>query len=167
MAGEGIVYFSVLDGNEATTGHGGGVLYEGANLFSCTIVGNSSAQDGSGVYYGCAGVPEMWTTIIAFGEGGAGVGAAEGSDPGLHCCDVYGNAGGNYDSVVGDQTGIDDNFSEDPQFCDMGQRDYLLFNTSPCASWNSPCGQTVGRYWVGCTSPVAETSWGSLKALWR
>ena len=87
--------------------------------------------------------------------------------PTLNCCDVFGNAGGNYDSVVGDQTGSNDNFSQDPEFCDFNNADYRLFDTSPCLDTASPCGSLVGRWGQGCDSPVEGMSWGRVKALWR
>ena len=93
--------------------------------------------------------------------------ATAGNAPLLDCCDVYGNIDGNYDAEVGDQTGIDYNFSEDPQLCDINNADYRLFDTSPCLASGSPCGFLVGRYDQGCDSPVEDVSWGVLKGLYR
>ena len=95
------------------------------------------------------------------------MGASEGNAPSLECCDVYGNAGGNYDSVIGDLTGSDNNFSQDPEFCDLDNADYRLFDTSPCLAANTPCSERVGRWTEACDSPVERTSWGAVKALWR
>ncbi|MCK4511978.1 hypothetical protein KAW64_09575, partial [bacterium] len=99
--------------NEATASHSGGIWLQGGFVNGCTIVENSAAQHGGGVYCkdGTGGLNQC---IIAFTEAGYGVGASEGNAPSLDCCDVYENAGGNYDAEVGDQTGFDDNFSLDP-----------------------------------------------------
>jgi len=152
--------------NEATNGHSGGVWLQGGVLNTCTIVENSATVGGGGVH--CeAGSGSIYRSIIAFTEGGYGVAATSGNAPTLSCCDVFGNAGGNYDSVVGDQTGLNHNFSLDPEFCDWDDADYRLFDTSPCLEAYSPCTQSVGRWGLGCDSPVERTSWGMLKALYR
>ena len=156
---------SIIARNDATS-HGGGVWMQGGVLTSSTLVDNS-APNGGGVY--CrAGSGNITKCIIAFSSDGHGVGAYEAGDvPYLQCCDVYGNDDGDYDSVVGDQTGINNNFSDDPELCGLGTEDYWLYDTSPCLATSSPCGERVGRYDIGCDSPVESTSWGRLKALWR
>jgi hypothetical protein len=63
---------------------------------------------------------------------------------------VYGNAGGNYGGSTADQTGLNNNISSDPSFCDAGAFDYHVYDTSPCAPAESPCGQLIGAYPVGC-----------------
>ena len=152
--------------NDATAGHSGGVWLQGGFVNFCTIVENSATQEGGGVYC-TAGTGGLNKCIIAFTESGYGVGATEGNAPSLSCCDVYGNAGGNYDAEVGDQTGFDFNFSLDPELCDINDADYRLFDTSPCLAANSPCGTPVGRYNQGCDSPVEGMSWGRVKGMWR
>ncbi|MFH1501871.1 MAG: right-handed parallel beta-helix repeat-containing protein [Candidatus Eisenbacteria bacterium] len=152
--------------NDALYGHSGGVWLLGGTVSNCTIVENSAASDAAGVY--CfAGTGAVENSIIAFNGPGFGVGADEGQEPTLTCCDVYGNPDGNYDAVVGDQTGIDNNFSQDPEFCWFDGADYRLYDTSPCLASVSPCGQLVGALDQGCDSPVEESSWGKVKALYR
>ena len=85
----------------------------------------------------------------------------------VHCCDVFDNAGGDYDAEVGDQTGLDENFSLDPELCGIELADYRLFDTSPCLAANSPCDVQVGRFGEGCDTPVEGMSWGILKGMWR
>jgi hypothetical protein len=152
--------------NEATNGHSGGIWLQGGSLSKCTIVENSSATGGGGVH--CEdGSGNISYSIIAFTEGGYGVGATTGNAPNVNCCDVFENAAGNYDAVVGDQTGINNNFSLDPELCDRDNADYRLFDTSPCLAANNPCSNLVGGFGQGCDSPVEDTSWGVLKAMWR
>lgn len=80
-------------------------------------------------------------------------------------CDV-GYAG------FGDLTGVDGNFSRDPEFCDQGADDFSLQASSPCLPGNHPdayeCG-LVGLLPFGCEAPVATDSegWGSLKCRFR
>ncbi len=167
MLGASTSFFdNTISRNEATGGHSGGVWLQGGVLSNCTIVENLAMSGGGGVH--CeAGSGSIYRSIIAFTGSGYGVGATEGNAPTLSCCDVFGNAGGDYDSVVGDQTGLNDNFSLDPELCDIEFADYQLFDTSPCLAANSPCGNRVGRFGQGCDSPVEDMSWGRVKALWR
>lgn len=167
MSGNNKYFLSCnISRNTATVEHSGGIWLQGGTVGGCTIVGNSAVQDGGGVY--ChAGTGVLATCLIAFTENGYGVGASEGYAPSLSCCDVYDNAGGNYDAEVGDQTGFDDNFSLDPELCGIDIADYRLLDTSPCLGTNSPCGQPVGAFDQGCDEPVEEMSWGSVKGLWR
>jgi hypothetical protein len=156
----------VINRNDATDGHAGGVLLQGGVLRWCTIVDNSATEGAGGVH--ChAGTGDIIECIIAFSESGYGVGATDGYAPSLECCDVYGNPAGEYDSVVGNQTGIDGNFSLDPEFCNWTLADYWLFDTSPCAYGNNDCDHQVGALGVNCDSPVEEMSWGRVKAMWR
>ncbi|MFH1866163.1 MAG: right-handed parallel beta-helix repeat-containing protein [Candidatus Eisenbacteria bacterium] len=167
MLGSSTSFFNDnISRNEATGGHSGGVWLQGGALCTCTIVENSATEGGGGVH--CEdGSGSIYRSIIAFTEGGYGVGATPGNAPTLSCCDVYENAAGNYDAVVGDQTELNDNFSEDPEFCDRDSADYRLFDTSPCLATESPCEQQVGRWGQGCDDPVEEMSWGRVKGMWR
>jgi len=153
--------------NEATSGYAGGIWLQGGYVNCCTIVENSATTGGGGVY--CqAGTGALSECLIAFTEDGFGVGAMSGGDaPSLECCDVYGNVDGNYDHVVGDQTGDNDNISVDPELCCIDIADYRLFDTSPCVMANSPCSVQIGAFGEGCDSPVEAISWGRVKALWR
>jgi hypothetical protein len=152
--------------NDATAGHAGGVLLQGGFINHSTLVENSATEGAGGIHCDAGGV-SVDTSIIAFSESGYGVGATEGNAPVLECCDVYGNPAGDYDSVVGDQTGVDFNISQDPQLCGLTVGDYRLYETSPCLYENSLCGEQIGRYGQGCDSPVEEGSWGRLKSLYR
>ena len=168
MAGSSIyVQDCNISRNSATGGHSGGIWLQGGFVNSCTIVENSATAGGGGV--NCvAGTGTLTHCIIAFSETGYGVSANEaGNIPSLECCDVYGNIDGDYDSIVGDQTGSDFNFSLDPELCGIEIADYRLFDTSPCLAASSPCGVLVGAFNQGCDDPVEAMSWGRVKALYR
>ncbi|MBN2565889.1 MAG: right-handed parallel beta-helix repeat-containing protein [Candidatus Eisenbacteria bacterium] len=155
--------------NLSTYGDAWGLmLYTDAIVTNCTIVENvASFGVGAGVY--CFGDDcELTRCIIAYTENGFGIAAsAEGNEPTLTCCDVYGNADGDYDAIVGDQTGVNNNFSLPPGLCDRENGDYRLFDTSPCLATASPCGLLVGAYDQGCDSPVEHMSWGAIKVLYQ
>jgi hypothetical protein len=142
-------------------------MLQGGEILWCSIVANQAIIHGGGVYsYAGTGPRDISYSIIAFADDGGGVCATEGHLPSLLCCDVYANDEGDYDDVVGDQTGINHNFSADPEFCDRLSEDYRLFDTSPCLPSASPCGEQVGRFGQACSNPVSEMSWGRVKGLW-
>jgi hypothetical protein len=89
----------------------------------------------------------------------------------IACNDVIGMPT-KYASNCGDRTGIDGNFSADPQFCGVqGSGNYLLQSDSPCLLGNHPdagdCG-TIGAFGMGCgTVEVNNATWGRVKGLYR
>ena len=88
----------------------------------------------------------------------------------LTCCNIFGNAGGDWVGVIADQFPGNGNLSEDPQFCavDPDSEEYWeLQNDSPCGEESSPCGQ-IGAWPVGCGSvDIREMEWGGVKAMFR
>lgn len=90
----------------------------------------------------------MENTIVAFSQGGAAIDCLE--TPALLCCDLYGNAGGDWVGNITGQYGINGNISEDPLFCARDSEDYILRSDSPCAPGVNPeCG-LIGAWPVGC-----------------
>jgi len=141
----------LLLGNTGTAA-GGGVACLGGSaptLRSCTLSENS-AVEGGGIYSGDGSAPIVESTIIAFGEDGGAAYCEAGGTATLSCCDVYGNAGGDWTGCIEGQNGSDGNFSQDPQFCDGDTASYYLAVTSPCADAQG-CG-LVGALPVGCIS---------------
>jgi hypothetical protein len=166
-----------FSGNSAPSG-GGGMHCVGSSptLTNCTFLGNSTAADGGGMY--CVGSsptltnctfsgnsailgggmyslenssPTLEKTIIAFSTQGEAVYCDGSSSAMLNCCDVYGNAGGDWVGCIAAQNGINDNFSIDPLFCGpSGSGNYFLQSISPCAPSSSPCGELIGALPVGC-----------------
>ena len=92
----------------------------------------------------------------------------EDSMPLLVCCDIYGNAGGDWVDCIADQYGVDGNFSADPLFCDVTAGDLTLASESPCLPDGNDCHVLIGAHGEGCEeSPVKASSWGSIKAMFR
>jgi hypothetical protein len=108
----------------------------------------------------------------------------------LSCCDLFGNAGGDWVGCIADQYGFNGNIAEDPLFCGPGgetipmlhfdSSPYSLHADSPCLPGNHPDGadcDLIGARGVGCglsdSPPVAkaaaaeEISWGRIKARYR
>jgi predicted outer membrane repeat protein len=140
----------VVSDNSADNSGGGVFLYScSSTMSSCTLVGNS-AYNGSSIYVGVSSL-SVENTIIAFGGAGSVVYCA-GDPPTLTCCDVFGNAGGDWVGCIAGQAGINNNFSDDPQFCGAGSGDLHLRPCSPCL--NGPGCGLVGALGVGACPQV-------------
>ncbi len=160
----------VFSANSADVG--GGLVCEGeatVSLDHCTITGNVVTASGAGVR-----VEDDLTsvtlsnTIVAFNLGGEGVRCDAGASATLTCCDVFGNSGGDWVGCLDGQLGIGGNICEDPLFCGPGSEDFTLHADSPCALEHNPeCG-LIGAWPVGCEeTPIEETTWGAIKAMYR
>jgi hypothetical protein len=89
-------------------------------------------------------------TIIAFSSEGAGTCCGEGEGTlMLSCCDLFGNAGGDWVGCVAEHAGLNGNFSSDPMFCNPADGDFRLLVSSPCADGSSDCG-LIGAWSAGC-----------------
>lgn len=67
---------------------------------------------------------------------------------------------------IADQQGIEGNICADPLFCDPENGDLRLQEDSPCGP-GGDCG-LMGAWPIGCGgTPVTETTWGAVKALFR
>lgn len=114
----------------------------------------------------------MKRTIVAFNTEGSAVSCDDpGSQPILECCDVFGNAGGDWIGCLEDQYGINGNISEDPLFCAPGNGDLTLQEDSPCGPFSPPNEECdlIGAWPVGCAPPTAtrRATWGRIKAAYR
>ncbi|MCK4414973.1 MAG: right-handed parallel beta-helix repeat-containing protein [Candidatus Eisenbacteria sp.] len=167
----GTVSDCLFYGNRAA--ESGGAVWCGdatATFENCTIAYNEAGNGAGGIHCGSATVT-LENTIIAFSTaGGAVAGAAD-----LSCCDLYGNAGGNWIGDIAGQYGIDGNISEDPIFCDPWSDDFTLQSDSPCAPFSLPNPECdlIGSEPIGCQPPTGvwppaeAASWGGVKALFR
>jgi parallel beta-helix repeat protein len=137
--------------NNSCLDKGGGLLcYNGSNptVDSCTFYGNS-AGSGGGIAAMTNSIVEVENTIIAFGTAGeAAYCDLAGSSIWAYCCDVYGNAGGDWVECIAGQGDTRGNFSEDPLFCEPDSLDFTLENASPCL--DAPGCGLVGALGEGC-----------------
>jgi hypothetical protein len=138
--------------NSAADGGGGSFCATGQPQFlNCTFSGNTALGHGSGICNWDEGQALLENSSVAFGGGAEAVYCEGTSTVTLNCCDVFGNAGGDWVGCIEDQYGINGNISEDPLFCDPDNDDYHIFAHSPCAPENSPpgCG-LIGALGVNC-----------------
>ncbi len=179
-------------------GGGGGVNTHagGAEFIGCLIAGNTSrpsagfpaaiAAGASASFRGCTIVDHenpwgcIWimddsdivfeNSIIAFNE--VAFWPEQTSDVvTLSCCDMFGNAGGDWVYGLAEQLGVRGNICEDPLFCDYALGDYEIQEDSPCVAYSepNPSCELVGAFGIGCPgSTVAESmTWGRVKAMYR
>jgi predicted outer membrane repeat protein len=141
---------------ENTAQYGGAIAAGGSShleIGGATIADNTGSGAGGGLYLDDAEA-RLEDTIIAFSDDGEAVTCANGGSAGLECCDVYGNAGGDWVGCIAGQAGGPGNISEDPLFCGLLHHEspYMLHADSPCSEENNPeCGQ-IGALGVGCSS---------------
>jgi hypothetical protein len=135
-----------------------------------TIEGNTiDVTGGSAIFCQRGSSPLIHRNIIV--RSTWGVRCALSSFPIIECNDVVASSGGYVGDCV-DQTGINGNFSADPQFCGLtGSGNYGLQGDSPCAPGNHPDGYSCGRIGaldVACGAVATESAtWGAIKALYR
>ncbi len=140
----------IFDRDSASAGGAISLLASSPHIIGCTLYGNTGASKASGIYLTNGSEPLIENTIISFGEVGEAVYCEEGDAPcvpTLSCCDVYGNAGGDWVGCIEELRSGFGNFSADPLFCDAAAGDFTLFNNSPCAQ--EGCG-LIGAFPVGC-----------------
>jgi predicted outer membrane repeat protein len=142
-------------------GFGGGLGFMDSNIIMsyCTVAFNEAVISGGGIY--CVDTDlEMTNTIIAFSVQGEGFSCWY-CEPLLSCCDIYGNAGGDWTGPIEDQLGVNGNISEDPLFC--GEDDYQIDAESSCAPYSPPNPECdlIGAWPVGCGYTRAQpVTWG-------
>ena len=171
LGGSGLFERCTFAGNEAALG--GGAIYAdkhgSVHLVESTFWGNLGSLGAiicGELYVECI----CENTIIAFSNPGRGLVAYGNAEVELVCCDIYGNAGGDWVGEIADQYGINGNISEDPLFCDPEEGDFTLDEASSCASFTPPneeCDQ-IGAWPIGCGgSPVTTSTWGGIKAIFQ
>ncbi len=158
--------------NEANRA-GGGFRSESSHprLTNCTFVGNRAT--GAGAIHCWGRTTTIENTIIAFSASGSSIECSHDCEVSLTCCDVYGNAGGDWVGCIADQHGINGNFSACPSFCNADDGDFRLCDESPCLPGNHPDGYDcglIGAWGEGCAcgpSQTMPTTWGAIKSMYR
>ncbi len=134
---------------ENTGRRGGAIAMYTVPGTGLTVTGSTFARNAAPTGAAIAGPANLQRTILAFHRDGPVADCGLG-DLQLSCCDVFGNAGGDFVGCLADESGVDGNFSADPEFCALGDGNVGLHLGSPCAAASSPCGLLVGAEDVGC-----------------
>jgi len=134
----------------------------------CTFYQNRShSQEGTIVLFASAMV--LQNCLIAFSSLGAAVHCVplEPSTVELQCCNVYGNANGDWVGCIESQEHQNGNLALDPLFCDAEGRDWHLCSDSPCAPEQAGTCGLIGALPVGCGScgpqALEPSTWGQIK----
>ena len=133
-AGIGIHWSSAptIRNNIIVENTGLGILFSGGNgiIVFNTVSNNYAGISKGGIKYQGTGNPVIENNIITSNENGFGIYADTGSIATISYNNVWGNPAGNYNSTIGDQTGINGNISVDPNFADPQNVDYHLQSES-------------------------------------
>jgi hypothetical protein len=149
-----------LAANEAAWDGGAAYARDAAlRLESCTLSGNAAGDSlAGGIGARGASEVELERTIIAFGHRGAALRCDPGAGVALRCCDVFGNAGGDFVDCLTGSEGGDGNISADPLFCSVGGGEFMLDARSPCiARVDARCGP-IGAWGVGCGTRAGDVA---------
>jgi hypothetical protein len=159
-----------FEGNTAAYGGGIYCIHDSSPLLAGVTFYESSAQHGGGIYCADYSSPCLESAIVAFGVAGEAIYCDATSNAILACCDLFGNAAGDWVGCIAEQYGVDGNISEDPLFCAPADGDFTLHCESPCAPFSPPNPQCnlIGAWPVGCGgTPALQTTWGGIKTLFR
>jgi predicted outer membrane repeat protein len=158
-----------MGGNQSSNGSSIDLAACVATVTGCTIAENATAPNGAAIHCSGSQSSAFASTLIVGTTGGRAL-LCNGGDPTLDCCDIFGNAGGDWIDCIESQLGQDGNISLTPQFCSPAPNEdenWSLQSDSPCAPEQSGCG-LIGAWDVGCrTTPVENRTWGGVKLLFR
>ena len=143
----------ILAGNHATVS-GGAIKFKAssATITNCTII-NNTCNNGAATFGLAGSTPDFVNCLIAFNDSSEVMIVNESTTKyRLVCCDVYGNEMGDFVGDISSMASGADNFSADPQLCEL-EFDFSLQSSSPCTPANSSCGELVGALGVGCQAP--------------
>ena len=151
MSSSPTIGFTIFAGNAADDG---GAIYctgdSDPTAESCTFYDNYAGGSGSAV--ACiSGSSIDLTQSIVVGQTGSDpfyCDESPGAGATLGCCDVWGNDTGDYSGCIAGQGSINNNFSENPYFCDAEAGDLTIHENSPCA--NTPGCGVVGALGIDC-----------------
>ena len=104
--------------------NGAGIRTRGSDsdpiIIQNTIANNSANINSGGIDCTENSDPIITNNIIASNSSGFGIYSDSISNPEIQYNNVWGNGVGNYNSVIGDQTGVNGNISVDPNFVSNG-----------------------------------------------
>ncbi len=147
----------------------------GAKIDSSTFYGNIAYDSGAVLFSAVfdPGPPDEETSldfencIMAFNGGSNPIDIRDTLGiPQISCSDIYGNDAGDWVGCIADQAGINDNISADPYFCSPEDGYLYIAENSPCATDNSPCGELIGAYGVGCGTTEMSIEPDMMYAIW-
>ncbi len=160
-AGQLTVSECVFDSNSA---QGGGAIYSSGSgdmtvtnsTFTRNFLLPHPAADASviGMEDGNISLIEC---LIAFNDSG-NVAICDDGTLTVACTNVFGNTPADFTACLAGQNGVNGNFSADPLFCGLPNRDYRVSSASPCAPANNTCTELIGAGSAACGNTPAGTN---------
>ena len=132
-----------------TAGARGGAVYgdrTSSSMTGCTFAANA-APDGGGLCF-VASFPVVDRSVIAFAPVGAAVTGTYAESMTVTCCDVFGNAGGDWVGPLAGRDIQDGNLAVDPGFCELAAGALGLAADSPLRDAGA-CGR-IGALDTAC-----------------
>ena len=107
-------------------------------------------------------------TIIAGSPEGHPVGTEGFVNLSVTCCDVWGNAAGDYVGALASFAGVNGNISADPLFCNPDSLTLSIDSASPCAPFSPahPQCDLTGAWPIGCPVAALPTDEAPATNLW-
>ncbi|MCP4548829.1 MAG: T9SS type A sorting domain-containing protein [bacterium] len=155
--GSTLKLYSATIANNTSAGTCGGISVidsEYIKLYDSTVYGNTGVN-ACGVYVD--GTPaQAEGMLFAFGNRAPAFECVNSGTATLTCCDIYGNAGGDWTGSIAGQYGVAGNISANPYFCDAHVGDFTIDTNSVCLAANNDCSEQIGAYGEGCSSVGVE-----------
>jgi hypothetical protein len=152
-----LFYNNWVDDGPGGNGGMGGVFngWGEVSFVQCTLAHNGGRISGAIYVLGTANLA-LERTIISGSQTGEAVYVNDGAVATVSCCNIHGNAGGDWTGDLAGLLSADGNLSENPQYCGVpGSWFYKLQSDSPCAPAHNDCGMLIGARPVGCgTTPA-------------
>jgi hypothetical protein len=147
---------AVVDGTgNVLVGIGGtGIVVDHGSTLA--LANTTVAGCGAGLAVGGGSSATLHACLVAFNTG-AGI-TALGADAAVACSNAFANAGGNYAGELADLTGVSDNISADPLFCDLASGDVSLQAASPALPSGNLCFVQMGAHGQGCQVTAAPAT---------
>lgn len=115
----------------------------------CTLLGGKGPAEAVRARAGAA--PTLERCLIAFNPRGPAI-ALEEAVVTLRCCNLYGNAEGDWTGEIGAQRDQEGNIAKDPLLCNLVDGEPTVHPGSPCLPGNNACEALIGAASVGCES---------------
>jgi parallel beta-helix repeat protein/predicted outer membrane repeat protein len=119
-------------------------------FISCTFYANYAPLGGVG-FCRNSSHPDVSNSILSDSPTGMAIYCNTGGMATLTCCDVWGNAGGDWVGGISGQGGVNGNISLDPGYCDPTSDLFTLASGSPCLPSGNDCDVTIGMFGLGCS----------------
>jgi predicted outer membrane repeat protein len=137
--------------------YGGGVShhqgYGSTTVTNTTFALNSALQGGAIEWEGLWSDLSLNNCIFAYSIAGEAI-SCDVLNLEVICCNVYGNAGGDWVGCIDGWIEAPGNISEDPLFCNPNLGEYDLASGSPCLPLNNDCEVLIGALGEGDCSPT-------------